>query len=48
MYQGMKSAMVFDPKDSEEETEQKWLEWNCHKSGVAMEKLLQLGDLKEN
>lgn len=34
MWQGMKSVMVFDPKDSQEETECKWLEWNQHKSAV--------------
>ena len=31
MFRGMKSVMVFDPKDSQEETERKWLEWNHHK-----------------
>ena len=30
----MKSVMVFDPKDSQEETERKWIEWNQHKSTV--------------
>jgi len=35
MFQGMKSVMVFDPKDSQEETERKWIEWNQHKSAVA-------------
>lgn len=34
MWQGMKSVMVFDPKDSQEETECKWIEWNQHKSAV--------------
>lgn len=48
MYQGMKSVVVFDPKDSEEETEQKWLEWNHHKSDENMEKLLKLEELKRN
>jgi len=27
MYMGMKSVMVFDPKDSQEETNRKWNEW---------------------
>lgn len=31
---GMKSVMVFDPADSQEETERKWVEWNMHKSAV--------------
>ncbi|MEN1968991.1 hypothetical protein WMZ97_13070 [Lentibacillus sp. N15] len=31
---GMKSVMVFDPDDSQEETERKWVEWNLHKSSV--------------
>ncbi len=31
---GMKSVMIFDPKDSQAETERKWLEWNDHKSAV--------------
>ncbi|WP_175618796.1 hypothetical protein [Virgibacillus halodenitrificans] len=35
MWQGMKSVMVFDPKDSQEETERKWVEWNQHKSAVS-------------
>jgi|GEM_PF-1812072 len=35
MFQGMKSVMAFDPEDSQEETERKWLEWNQHKSAVA-------------
>lgn len=34
MWQGMKSVMVFDPKDSQQETERKWVEWNEHKSAV--------------
>ncbi|MGJ9460677.1 hypothetical protein [Oceanobacillus sp. CF4.6] len=34
MWQGMKSVMVFDPKDSQEETNRKWMEWNQHKSAV--------------
>src|SRR5699024_5379638 len=34
MFQEMKSVMVFDPKDSQEETERKWLVWNQHKSVV--------------
>lgn len=28
MWQGMKSVMVFDPQDSKEETERKWVQWN--------------------
>ncbi|MFD2658041.1 MULTISPECIES: hypothetical protein [Bacillaceae] len=35
MWQGMKSVMVFDPKDSQEDTEHKWMEWNRHKSAVS-------------
>src|SRR5699024_10908635 len=35
MFQEMKSVMVFDPKDSQEETERKWLEWKQHKGAVA-------------
>ncbi|MFC2948560.1 hypothetical protein [Virgibacillus sediminis] len=35
MWAGMKSVMVFDPKDRQEETERKWLQWNEHKSAVA-------------
>ncbi|WP_176481825.1 hypothetical protein [Paucisalibacillus globulus] len=31
---GMKSVMVFDPNDSQTETERKWIEWNQHKSAV--------------
>jgi hypothetical protein len=31
---GMKSVMVFDPNDSQEETERKWVEWNMNKSAV--------------
>lgn len=31
---GMKSVMVFDPKDSREETERKWVQWNRNKSAV--------------
>lgn len=31
---GMKSVMVFDPEDSQEETERKWVEWNLNKSAV--------------
>lgn len=27
MWQGMKSVMVFEPKDSEQETERKFTEW---------------------
>jgi len=34
MWQNMKSVMVFDPKDSQEETERKWIAWNQHKSAV--------------
>lgn len=34
MWQGMKSVTVFDPKDSQEETNLKWMEWNQHKSAV--------------
>jgi hypothetical protein len=34
MWGGMKSVMVFDPKDSQAETERKWVEWNQHKSAV--------------
>ncbi|MUV38142.1 hypothetical protein JNUCC1_01973 [Lentibacillus sp. JNUCC-1] len=34
MWEGMKSVMVFDSKDSQEETERKWIEWNRHKSAV--------------
>ncbi|MEN2765656.1 hypothetical protein [Ornithinibacillus xuwenensis] len=34
MWRGMKSVMVFDPKDSQAETERKWVEWNQHKSAV--------------
>lgn len=34
MWQGMKSVMVFDPKDSREETNRKWVKWNQHKSAV--------------
>lgn len=30
----MKSVMVFDSKDSQKETERKWIEWNQHKSAV--------------
>jgi len=43
----MKSVMVFDPKDSKEETEQKWIEWNRHKNDVALERLLKLDRVKE-
>lgn len=28
MVQEMKSVMVFDPKDSDEETVTKWMNWN--------------------
>ncbi|WP_188453771.1 hypothetical protein [Virgibacillus oceani] len=35
MWRGMKSVMEFDPKDSQQKTESKWLEWNRHKSAVA-------------
>lgn len=31
---GMKSVMVFEPNDSQEETERKWVEWNLNKSAV--------------
>ncbi|SET76580.1 hypothetical protein SAMN05216389_12613 [Oceanobacillus limi] len=34
MWNGMKSVMVFDPKDTQEETNRKWIEWNQHKSAV--------------
>jgi len=34
MWQGMKSVMAFDSKDSQEETERKWVDWNQHKSAV--------------
>lgn len=34
MWQGMKSVMVFDPRDSQGETERKWMKWNQHKSAV--------------
>ncbi|HLS08133.1 MULTISPECIES: hypothetical protein [Lentibacillus] len=34
MWQGMKSVMVFDPKDSQVETDRKWREWMEHKSSV--------------
>src|SRR5699024_10341924 len=34
MRQGMKSVIVFESKDSQEETERKWAEWNEHKSAV--------------
>lgn len=27
MWQGMKSVMVFDPVDSDEETATKWMDW---------------------
>jgi len=48
MYQGMKSVMVFDPKDSEEETENKWVEWSHHKSNETTENLSMMEELKEN
>jgi len=48
MYQGMKSVMVFDPKDSVEETEKKWIEWNYHKSDATTESLFPLEELNEN
>lgn len=31
----MKSVMIFDPKDSDEQTANKWIDWNRHKSAVA-------------
>jgi len=34
MWKGMKSVMVFDPKDSEMETDRKWREWTQNKSSV--------------
>ncbi|MEN2468137.1 hypothetical protein [Ornithinibacillus sp. JPR2-1] len=34
MFMGMKSVMIFDPKDTQTETERKWLEWNEYKSAV--------------
>ncbi|WP_373892959.1 hypothetical protein [Virgibacillus sp. CBA3643] len=34
MWQGMKSVMVFDPKDNQKETDRKWQEWMEQKSSV--------------
>ncbi|WP_449355652.1 hypothetical protein ACUL41_07930 [Virgibacillus natechei] len=34
MWQGMKSVMVFDPKDNQKETDRKWREWMENKSSV--------------
>lgn len=45
MYQGMKSVMVFDAKDSKEETAQKWIEWNRHISDAQMEEIVRLEEL---
>lgn len=31
MWQGMKSVMVFDPKDSDEQTATQWMDWTRNK-----------------
>jgi hypothetical protein len=34
MPNNMKSVMIFDPKDTDEQTSNKWIDWNRHKSAV--------------
>lgn len=34
MPHNMKSVMIFDPKDTDEQTANKWIEWNRNKSAV--------------
>ena len=34
MWQGLKSVMVFEPRDNQSETNEKWREWMKHKSSV--------------
>ena len=35
MPHNMKSVMIFDPKDTDEQTANKWIDWNRNKSAVA-------------
>ena len=35
MPHNMKSVMIFDPKDSDEKTANKWINWTRNKSAVA-------------
>lgn len=34
MWQGMKSVMVFDPADTDEQTATKWMDWKRDNSAV--------------
>ncbi|MGJ9460313.1 hypothetical protein [Oceanobacillus sp. CF4.6] len=48
MWQGMKSVMVFDPKDSQQETEEKWVDWNMHnKSAVGDKAVMTAAETRE-
>jgi len=38
MIQGMKSVMVFEPRDTDEQTVTKWMNWNRNKSSYVGDK----------
>ena len=44
MWQGMKSVMVFDPKDTQQETEQNWVDWNFHNKSAVGDKAVMTAE----